>query len=461
MDLIGDIVEKEVCTPVAPTFPSNPNSNRGFPKPKVQSAWKQRQQKKKKTQEEVVSEEPTRDTATGMKRLEKEKQKLNYDNLSEAEKIHLENIEILSSMSEAQRLREREELLGSMDPRILQKLLARSEQKLSKKSEEPDYQGYNDWIGGGKTGEAWREPTLDKESVNEALGIRPALKTADSPSLTPKCVRFDPVSTVKYAEDQEPQDEGWEDIENLDEIAPPSYQLVKDAGEMSKEEAFSNVHFTRPTFTSEEDYKIDLNDPDFNEKLHEKYFPDLPRDTEKLKWMEPVPAVSTDDLVFDNVSDLRFDFKGDLIVPTKNDSIETSEALHHHAESPALAGYTLRELAHLSRSTMSGQRSIAIRTVGRILHKLGKGKYNIVPEFVKDENDDDEETAQQPDADALKKASVEFEQMFWGLIDELRLIETLEEAADEEATRNMSVRTYAVEALWLWQQGGGNKRHAN
>jgi hypothetical protein len=115
---------------------------------------------------------------------------------------------------------------------------------------------------------------------------------------------------------------------------------------------------------------------------------------------------------------------------------------------------------------MPGQRCIAIQTLGRILHKLGKGKYNIVPEFVPDEDEDDNEAGmaqevQQPDEEALKQAATKFDQMFWGVIDELRIIETLEECADEALTRNMSVRNYAIEALWLWKQGGGNKRHAN
>ncbi|ODV75620.1 Rba50p CYBJADRAFT_147884 [Cyberlindnera jadinii NRRL Y-1542] len=425
MDLIGDIVEKEVDDAIAPSFPESSGSFTGFPKPVVKSTWKQRQAKKKNNNNN----------------------NLNYDNLSEAEKIHLENIEILSNMTEAERIREKEELLGSMDPRILQKLLLRSEEKLSKKKSVnpvPEFKGYGDWIGGDKNGEEWKDQTLDEEAVDMALGIKSSLKIEDKDQ-TPKptkSVSFDPVSTVKYPDDGAPDPE-WEDVEDLDDIAPESYQLVKEADEVSKEEAISNVHFLKPEVVDEDDIYIDINDPDFNEKLHEKYFPDLPRDTEKLKWMTPIPDVAIDDMVFDNVSDLRFDFKGDLVVPNAEQSVDTSTGLHHHTDNVSLAGYTLRELAHLSRSSMSSQRCIAIRTLGRILLKLGKGKYNI------------------PDADAMKRANTEFDQTFWGLIDELRVIETLEEAADEQATKNLSVRNYAIEALWLWKQGGGNTRHAN
>lgn len=463
MDLIGDIVEHDIEAPTPPTFESVKQAT-GFPAPrrgrKTESAWKGRLEKKKAAAEQELSEPKHKDgyqldDTTGLKRLPKDQQKMNYDNLSEAEKIHLENIEILNNMNEEQRMAEKQELLDSMDPRILKALLLRSEKKLAKKSE-AEFEGYGDWIGGDKNGEAWKEPTLDIQDVDEALGIKSSLKTdvPKSPGSAKK-VRFDSVSTVQY-EDKKEKDEEWEDIEDLDEIAPPSYQINQEADSVPIEEAIASVHFPKPAIDDEETYKLDINDPDFQDKLHEKYFPDLPKDTDKLKWMEPLPELGSGDLVFDNVAELRFDFKGDLIVPTGNNNINTTEGLHHHSENPSLAGYTLRELAHLSRSTVPGQRCIAIRTLGRILHKLGKGKYNIIPEF---EPDEDGEEVPIND-EALRSAASEFDQMFWGLIDELRVIDTLEESADEKFTPNLSVRNYAIEALWLWKQGGGNKRHA-
>lgn len=461
MDLLGDIVEHDIEAPTPPTFEPVRQST-GFPAPRKgfgASAWKRRQDPKKQAPAEQEQQSMKKDgfevdEKTGLKRLPKEQQNMNYNNLSEAEKIHLENIEILSKMSDDQRIAEKEELMNSMDPRILKALLLRSEKKLAKKSE-AEFEGYGDWIGGDRNGEAWREPTLQKEDVDEALGIKSALKaeTPKSPG-SGKKVRFDNVSSVQY--DEKPKDDEWEDIEDLDDIAPPSYQINQEADSVPFEEAIANVHFPRPSVNEEESYKLDINDPDFQDKLHEKYFPDLPKDTEKLKWMEPLPDSNTKDLVFDNISDLRFDFKGDLIVPSGDSTISTTEGLHHHSDNPSLAGYTLRELAHLSRSTVPGQRCIAIRTLGRILHKLGKGKYNIIPEF---EPDDEGEEVPVSD-EALKSAASDFDQMFWGLIDELRIVETLEESADEKITNNLSVRSYAIEALWLWKQGGGNKRHA-
>ncbi|CCH41236.1 RNA polymerase II-associated protein RBA50 [Wickerhamomyces ciferrii] len=474
MDLIGDIVEHDIEAPTPPTFEPLKKQTTGFPAPRrgiKGSAWKRRHGIKTQSEPESQASTPAPtskdgyelDSKTGLKRLPKNEQKLNYDNLSEAEKIHMENIEILSKMSEDQRAQEKQELLDSMDPGVLKALLLRSEKKLNKKSE-AEFEGYGDWIGGDRNGEAWKEPTLDKTAVDKALGIKSSnelendLSKEKVSSNDKKKVRFDEEDRTVHNEQPVSKVDEMKHVGTLDadDIAPPSYQINNEADSIPLEEAIANVHFPKAPVDDEETYKLDINDPDFQNKLHEKYFPDLPKDTDKLKWMEPLPDLKPGEHVFDNVSDLRFDFKGDLIVPSGANDIAITEGLHHHSENPALAGYNLTELAHLSRSTVSSQRCIAIRTLGRILHKLGKGKFNIVPEF---ETDEDGEEIPVND-ETLKSAADEFDQMFWGLIDELRIIETLEESASEKFTNNLSVRNYAIEALWLWRQGGGNKRHA-
>ena len=122
--------------------------------------------------------------------------------------------------------------------------------------------------------------------------------------------------------------------------------------------------------------------------------------------------------------------------------------LHHHSENPQLAGYTLAELAHLSRSTLPGQRCISIQTLGRILHKLGKHHYSPASQ-----NKDDAEDKYFNEN--LQEMANNFENMMWDIIEQLRIIESITEASDESKTKNLSVRNYAIEALWLWKQGGG------
>lgn len=196
------------------------------------------------------------------------------------------------------------------------------------------------------------------------------------------------------------------------------------------------------------------------DKLHEKYYPDLPKETEKLSWMtQPMPKLTT--TTYESISDMRFDFKGNLIElnleeeekqqqqnESINKEIPTYFGLHHHSDNPHMAGYTLTELAHLARSTLAAQRCISIQTLGRILHKLGLHKYSILPISDQDE----------PINEELQQLLNNFENMMWDLIDELRIIETITDAADEKKTTNLSVRNYAIEALWLYKSGGGRPK---
>lgn len=59
------------------------------------------------------------------------------------------------------------------------------------------------------------------------------------------------------------------------------------------------------------------------------------------------------------VAALRFDFSGH-IVPA-GAAIDVRSGLHHHGDSPQAAGYTLKELFLLARSTVAAQRVVALR----------------------------------------------------------------------------------------------------
>lgn len=158
----------------------------------------------------------------------------------------------------------------------------------------------------------------------------------------------------------------------------------------------------------------------------------------------PIPETRIN--TYESIGDLRFDFKGDLVELENDTDTPTYMGLHHHSENPNLAGYTLSELAHLARSVVPGQRCVAIQTLGRVLHKLGQHKYSVMPI-------DTEDPESKEFNEGIREISENFEKMIWDLIEQLRLLETLNEAADESKTRNLSVRNYAIEALWLWKQG--------
>lgn len=220
---------------------------------------------------------------------------------------------------------------------------------------------------------------------------------------------------------------------------------------MKNEDLFKDVHFIKEENQNEIDLeKLDINDPDFNDKLHDKYFPDLPKEVNKLKWMQPIHQEENKNCIIEDVFECRFDFSGNLVPPTRQIESTVHSGLHHHSESPELAGYTIVELEHLARSTFASQRCIAIQTLGRILYKLGqKSYYQLVPEI-------DSETYKEDGS--ISNVMDKIYSMFWDLIKDGKIIESLEIASDEKYTRNLSVRNYAIDALWLWKQGGGDFR---
>ena len=198
-----------------------------------------------------------------------------------------------------------------------------------------------------------------------------------------------------------------------------------------------NIHFPRPPSPP----SIDPADPDFLDKLHSKYFPDLPVDPSKLAWMAPIPS---EDSPADQESpynpsqeflpptSIRFDFRGRLLPPQLARQIPSTKGLHHHGLAPEAAGYTVPELAHLSRSTVAAQRSIAYQTLGRILYRLGRGDFG---------NEDDE-----------------LYLGLWNCVEEGRVLDTLiAEAGREDGQGNRTCKITATEAVWLWRRGGGRK----
>lgn len=146
-----------------------------------------------------------------------------------------------------------------------------------------------------------------------------------------------------------------------------------------------------------------------------------------MAWMKPVTEEEENEYNpnLDSLtpSQLRFDFKGNLISPTKSANIPSNIGLHHHGDAPGAAGYSILELSHLARSTNQGQRCLAIQTLGRIGFKVGKLQYG-------------EEISE-----AVKE-----------LLIKSRVLQTLYEGNGENVS--VGIRAYSTEALWLFNEGG-------
>lgn len=325
----------------------------------------------------------------------------------ERKRIDQENQHLLAQMSSQEIEEGRRELLSGLNPSLIQLLLRRAnidEGRTDTGIEPPgDNPAAPSSSEGTSLAEHRRASILEQEdAATTALGsTKPATKDANAAPV---------INPPKFPASRTP---------------PP---LV------------SGFHFPQaPPVPS-----LDPSDPNFLQSLHSKYFPDLPVDPSKLAWMAPIP---TEDSPADRespynpsqntlaASSIRFDFQGRLIPPRLARQIPATKGLHHHGLAPEAAGYTVPELARLSRSSFPAQRCMAYQTLGRILFRLGKGDFG---------NEEEE----------LYRG-------LWTCLDEGRVLDTLvTEAGKEDGVGNRSCKATATEAVWLWQKGGGKKWRA-
>jgi hypothetical protein len=99
---------------------------------------------------------------------------------------------------------------------------------------------------------------------------------------------------------------------------------------------------------------------------------------EKLEWMSDVHAVCGDDgsKISHNqyMMTARFDFNGNLI--DQSGDISYRLGLHHHGNEPDLAGYSIDELFHLTRSNFEQQRTLALQILASILENVQIGRFH-------------------------------------------------------------------------------------
>ncbi|KAI5793756.1 RPAP1-like protein [Peziza echinospora] len=324
---------------------------------------------------------------------------------TEKQKISDENQRRIDAMSPEEIEEQRRELMSNLSPSLLEAFLRRA--------------------------------TLDDENVNKA-GWNTEGSKLSRPMRGPVQQPAHPQKAEEKTKEQKPPAPTVQDEPEaseapakltLDERAP----LTLPVGETLKPSpAKLPIHFPHPP----ESQDLDPEDPDFLTHLHEKYYPDLPSDPTKLSWMAPIKK-EEDEAYHPKLeslppSALRFDFKGNLLPPRSSRELPSHMGLHHHGDAPAAAGYTIPELSHLARSSFPSQRCIAMQTLGRIMFRLGKGLYG---------NED-------------------INQGLWRCLHEGRVLDGLEEGASVN-TPHMGVRAYATEALWNWQQGGGQRWKAD
>ncbi|KAH7138094.1 RPAP1-like protein [Dendryphion nanum] len=426
---VGDILERTSSAtnpPIAPTFRSNTS---GFPTHKKRtprvSAFKQ-QRNSRNEDTSVPSTVPIQKPA-----LPKDVGR------DERHEIDQENKQRLDAMTEEEIDQERSELFSSLPPSLIQKLLARA--NLDEASNE---------------GELFPE-RLPTPSTNQPEAP-PEVKTS-----SPKKVSFEVPDTTST-----PPVDGQDEEENTPNKGEPesATSTIDSERNLQLHQLPSSIHFPKPPQPPD----LDPNAPSFLDDLHEKYFPNLAYDPSSLSWMKPIDSSDTTSPYHPsqtalNADELRFNFKGALLAPSKAREIPVTEGLHHHAEAPEAAGYTLPELSILARSAVAAQRCMAYQTLGRILYRLGQGEFGVEkkkrapdgPMRIAHNPDEEDEESIADDEDAGSAMA----SGLWKCVDEGRVIETLTaEAAKERGHR--TAKTYAEEALWNWRRGGGRTRQA-
>jgi hypothetical protein len=426
-DFVGDIKERVSTTAKPPTAPTMKTSHTGFPVHKKRdrvSAFKQRASNTSATSNGQTgllgpksSEKPKRDDELTFEEIERER-------------ISKENDQRLAEMSPDEIEEAQQELFEGLSPALIQRLLGRA------KIDE-DSQNEKEFDSILPPTDASSDPPIPKEEPSKS---------------STKKVTFDATTPEATT------------------ISEPSIPLPSSPSQATEETTpnHPSIHFPQPT----QPPPLDPNSATFLTDLHEHYFPSLSYDPSRLAWLTPLDPTDTSSPYHPsqsalNPSDLRFGFNGALIPPRMARAIPTTKGLHHHGDAPEAAGYTIPELARLTRSKVPAQRCVAFQTLGRILYRLGRGEFGVEEGVVtvdgpvrvardpglEPEDEDGGEGDMEEDSGSAMCSGL------WECVEEGRVVETLVEESEREGG-HLTAKTYAQEALWNWRRGGGRKRKA-
>lgn len=396
---VGDVLERKPAAPKPPSAPAL-KSKSGFPEHRKRTGESRFKAQKAKSQNGGVSELDVSSTAPGDSMGSHASGKAKSWEEEEKVRIDQENRERMAQMSAEEIEEERRELMKNFSPEVLQRLLARS--NVESGSEEAD--------------------------LSRPLGESSTVEDTKPKPKSEKTVKFE--EPAKDVEESEFQDG------TIDEDPAPTTDTL----------SHDTVHFPRPP----QPPSLDPSSETFLDDLHQKYFPSLPADPDKLEWMQS----TTKDTSYDpsasafSAAEIRFNFKGELIPPKTASEIPVTAGLHHHGDAPDAAGYTIAELAHLARSSYPAQRCIVFQTLGRVLYRLSKGEFGNAGEADTPETLDNEDSMR------------ELARGLWHEVERLKVIQILVEESEGKGVdggRHLSAKAYATEAVWLWRKGGGRR----
>jgi len=450
LDFVKDVQERPITAPRPPAAPIAKSTSTGFPEHKKRTGLSRFRQARQDKNNDTTSAASTLPQGTPS-RSTVNRTPNNQDDVKKS--IDKENKDKLASMSESEIAQERRDLLQGLPASLVERLLRRANIDQDEHSQ--------DWFAPEKDNSSSTDTHLAEEAAplpgTEQPGTQPqkpkkSVTFASEPpenNLSPSKIETPAAEDNKH--DTTAHDHNEEDDTPFPNLPHP-------------------IHFpSAPSLPP-----LDPTSTTFLTDLHDKYFPSLPSNPSSLTWLDPTSTTSNSYNPASStgipINRLRFSFTGQLLPPNKSLNIPTSFGLHHHGDEPEAAGYTIGELAHLGRSTVPGQRSVAFLTLGRVLFRLGKGEFGSRGRRGQDQaheqraggterQDGEEEEEEEGDDDGLVKGMDELEKGLWACIKEGRVLETLQQEVNKTGG-HVSAKAYAAEALWLWQQGGGKQIRA-
>ena len=406
--LVKDIQERDTSTDdVAPAPPSLGAASNGLSKHgrrgrSSKSATPKNATRQSYDQEKRLKSAPSAKATSQSSLASSEVSRASRQHGTNKEGIDEENNERISQMSEEEISAAQKEIESALSPSLIEMLLKRA--------------------------------NIDDNQQDAKIGSQ--ISSASSPFKPGEKVVLDEISpSFSQGGYQPPESRSGcdDDASNFDPDAAPAQPPadLQPVSTFKPQPLPPGVHFPTPRGAAPE---LDPSSPAFLDSLRETYFPNLPADPSNQSWMSnPVPseaeAYSPSKEALP-ASSIRFDFRGHLLPPRLSAQIPSNKGLHHHGHAPESAGYTIPELAHLARSTVPAQRSIAYQTLGRILYRLGRGDFG--------------------------QKGEELYEGLWDWMEKGRVVEGMAYAATQEGG-NRTVWATATEALWLWRKGGGRQ----
>ncbi|KAI1938713.1 hypothetical protein LOZ66_003516 [Ophidiomyces ophidiicola] len=325
---VADIKEREPSAPAAPAPPRLASTATGFPQPRKRNA-PSAFRRQRATQNAAATATPPPANVPG-----------STPAADERRAIDEENKQRLASMGAPEIERERAGLMSTLSPSLIERLLKRATISDEEGSKE-------------------RQAT----NINEESS-----QPADNPT-NPPTEDIPQVSTEIHQAN----------APSNDDLPPP--QVPQDIYPASRPPA--PMHFPRPPLRDSPMPNLDPDSPSFLADLQTHYFPETPHNASSLSWLTPsAPDTPPTSAYHPNSiatslapAALRFSLTGALLAPRTALALPTTLGLHHHANDPEAAGYTISELAILSRSAMPAQRCLAWQVLGRLLYRLGRGEF--------------------------------------------------------------------------------------